>query len=391
MEKIVALIPAAGVGRRMGEIAEINKQYLPLGGHPALALTLKVFQESPLIDQIVPIVREEEIDYCRTFVVERYGLAKAARIVPGGPTRGDSVANGLAAVAGEEWDLIVVHDGARPLLTEKLLADVIEAAKKTGAAVAAAPVKDTIKRVDSMGLVVETLPRDELWAIHTPQAFKAEVLLEAYSRAREDGFQGTDDASLVERLGCPVAVVRSSYANLKLTTPEDVIMARSFLTQPRVGAGYDVHRLVPGRELILGGVSIPYSLGLLGHSDADVLVHAIMDALLGAAAMGDIGALFPDTDPAYRGASSLELLKEVGELLRKRGATIVNIDAVVVAQAPRLAPYIDQARANIAQVLALPTGKVSIKATTTEGLGAMGRGEGIAAWAVALVDGVVEE
>lgn len=168
-------------------------------------------------------------------------------------------------------------------------------------------------------------------------------------------------------------------------------MARSFLIQPRVGAGYDVHRLVPGRKLILGGVTIPYSLGLLGHSDADVLVHAIMDALLGAAALGDIGALFPDTDPAYRGASSLLLLKEVGELLRKKGAAILNIDAVVVAQAPKLAPYINQARENIAQALSLPAGKVSIKATTTEGLGAMGRGEGIAAWAVALLDGVVGE
>ncbi|NLN17212.1 MAG: 2-C-methyl-D-erythritol 4-phosphate cytidylyltransferase [Firmicutes bacterium] len=391
MEKVVALIPAAGLGRRMGEIREINKQYLPLGGHPALALTLKVFQASPLVDQVVPIVRSEEIDYCRRWVVERYGLDKATRIVAGGPTRGDSVANGLAAIAGEEWDLIVVHDGARPLLTEELLGDVIEAAKEAGAAVAAVPVKDTIKRVDSTGLVLETLPRNELWAIQTPQAFRAEVLREAYARAREEDFQGTDDASLVERLGLPVAVVRGSYANLKLTTPEDVIMARSFLIQPRVGAGYDVHRLVPGRKLILGGVTIPYSLGLLGHSDADVLVHAIMDALLGAAALGDIGALFPDTDPAYRGASSLLLLKEVGELLRKKGAAILNIDAVVVAQAPKLAPYINQARENIAQALSLPAGKVSIKATTTEGLGAMGRGEGIAAWAVALLDGVVGE
>ncbi len=385
MEKTVALIPAAGVGRRMGEIAEINKQYIPLGGRPALALTLKVFQESPLIDQVIPIVRTEEIDYCRQSIVEQYGLDKAARIVAGGPTRGDSVARGLAAITGEEWDLVVVHDGARPLLTEDVLGGVIQKAKKTGAAIAAVPVKDTIKRVDPQELVVGTLPREELWAIQTPQAFRYELLTEAYRRAREEGFQGTDDASLVERLGHPVAVVLGSYDNLKLTTPEDVIMARSLLTQPRVGAGYDVHRLVPGRGLILGGVPIPYSRGLLGHSDADVLVHAIMDALLGAAAMGDIGALFPDTDPAYRGVSSLLLLKEVGQLLREKGVTIENIDAVVVAQEPKLAPYINQARENIAQALALPTARVSIKATTTEGLGAMGRGEGIAAWAVALV------
>jgi len=363
-----------------------RKQYRLLAGRPVLAHTLRVFEEADTVASVVLVVTPGDEEHCRREIVEAYGCRKVAAVVPGGRERQDSVRRGLEALPPAP--LVVIHDGVRPFVTPERIAAVVEAAAQHGAAVLAVPAKDTVKLGDPAGLVAETLPRDRLWLVQTPQAFRREIILAAHERARAEGFTGTDDASLVERLGGRVALVPGDYANIKITTPEDLAFARVLTGETvnlRTGFGYDVHRLVENRPLILGGVNIPYGRGLLGHSDADVLTHAIMDALLGAAALGDIGQHFPDTDPRYEGASSLDLLAAVAGLLAESGFAVHNIDATIVAQAPKLAPHIPAMRANLARSLGIDPGRVSVKATTTEGLGFTGTGEGIAAHAVATV------
>jgi len=266
---------------------------------------------------------------------------------------------------------------------------VLDAAVAHGAATAGLPVSDTVKEVRD-DRVSRTIPRDSLFLVQTPQAFRADLLREAHDRVPVEAVI-TDDAGLVEHLGRPVVVVPGEPANVKVTTPSDYEMARRQVERipglaARVGVGYDVHRLAPDRPLLLGGVRIPSPRGLTGHSDADVLVHAIMDALLGAAALPDIGRLFPPDDPTYRGADSITLLESVAARLRSSGWTVGNIDATVVAEAPRLAPHIDAMRERIAKALGATPGQVGIKATTAERLGAIGRGEGIAAHAIALLE-----
>ncbi|MGI6037370.1 MAG: 2-C-methyl-D-erythritol 4-phosphate cytidylyltransferase [Limnochordia bacterium] len=383
MPRIAALIPAAGQGRRMGKIEEVNKQYIPLHGVPALVRTIRTFLQHPLIDEIIVILREEELDYFQRDMATPYGLDDV-RAVAGGKERQDSVACGLAALEVPP-DLVLIHDGARPLVDREIIDRIIEVGLTKGAAVAGVPVKDTIKVVEE-GLITATPRRDRLWAAQTPQAFRYDLLCQAYQEAKRQGILATDDASLVEALGHPVHMVMGSYRNLKLTTPDDVRIAEGLLGAGflATGIGYDIHRLVKDRPLILGGLKIPYEKGLLGHSDADVLTHAVMDALLGAAALGDIGAHFPDTDPAYGGACSLELLEEVMALLRRRGARVINVDGVIMAQRPKLAPHIPAMEEKLAQILNLSRDRVNIKATTTEGLDAVGQGEAIAALVTAL-------
>src|SRR5690606_3542704 len=316
------------------------------------------------------------------------GALGRIRVVPGGSTRRQSVRAGLTAL-GTDPHFVAIHDGARPQVTAALLERLTGAAYEHGAAIPVLPPADTVKKVGDSGLVVETLPREAVRLVQTPQVFRTELALQAHARAAADGFEGTDDAALVERLGIPVHTVPGDPGNLKVTTPEDLSRLRSPDSFPppaicRVGMGYDVHRFSddPARPLILGGVAVPGARGLAGHSDADVLTHAVMDAMLGAVAMGDIGRHFPDTDPRYEGADSMELLRHVAGLLEEKAARVINIDAVVAAEAPRLAPYIPAMGANIAAAIGLPTTAVSIKATTGEGLGFVGRGEGIAAYAV---------
>ncbi|MDI3280749.1 MAG: 2-C-methyl-D-erythritol 4-phosphate cytidylyltransferase [Bacillota bacterium] len=403
---VEAVVPAAGQGRRM--LSRSNKQFLPLCGRPALIWTLEALAAVPEIEGITVLVREEEVDRCRR-MVDKYGLARVRAILAGGAERQDSVWCGLKALPpGTKW--VVVHDGARPLATPGLIRRVLAVAQAKGAAAAGVPVADTIKEVDPGGRVVRTLARPALRAVQTPQAFAYDLLCEAHRRAQAEGFSGTDDCALVERLGAPVWIVEGELENIKLTTPRDLRLAREILAERlrkgalgqlegegreagwgggkeavRVGIGFDAHRLVEGRPLILGGVQIPYCRGLLGHSDADVLLHAVMDALLGAAALGDLGRHFPDTDPQWRGASSLRLLAEVDRLLRAKGYVVQQVDATVIAQEPRLAPYVAEMCRRLAETLRLPLEAVSVKATTTEGLGWTGRGEGMAAQAVALV------
>ncbi|MCX7781402.1 MAG: 2-C-methyl-D-erythritol 4-phosphate cytidylyltransferase [Negativicutes bacterium] len=380
---VSAIIAAAGSGRRMGK--NMNKIFLPLGGQPVLLHSIKLFAAMEEVGEIIVAISPDESEQVRQLLAAS-GAAKPVKLAAGGRERQHSIANALQMVSPAA-EIILVHDGARPLLAVSTAREVIAAARSCRAAGAAVPVKDTVKRVDSEEFVVDTPERSTLWAMQTPQAFAAELLREAYRQANEDGYLGTDDASLVERLGVRVKLVRGGYRNLKITTPEDLIMAEALLQNGggketmRVGIGYDVHRLVAGRKLVLGGVEVPHTLGLDGHSDADVLLHAIKDALLGAAALGDIGRHFPDSDARYKGISSLLLLAEVGRLLADKGYRVSNIDATIVAEKPRLAPFIAAMNANIARALAINPDQVNVKATTTEGLGFAGMQQGIAAYA----------
>ena len=370
---------------------EVPKQYLQVAGKPLLWHTLRRFATSPLVDDVILVLHPDDMEYCRRRVLDLPGMDRIRRLVPGGAERVDSVYAGLQTTT-EADEIILVHDAVRPFAGEDILHRLIVAAAEGGAAIAAVPVKDTIKKVAD-GVVVATPERASMWSAQTPQAFRRALLVEAYAR-RPAGTAITDEAMLVENLGRPVGVVLGEYTNVKITTPEDLAWAECFVRQEgivesrqtRVGQGYDVHALVRNRDLVLGGICIPFESGLAGHSDADVLTHAIIDALLGATGSGDIGRLFPDSDSQYKNISSMVLLENVRALLEQKEARIVNIDAVVMAQQPKLAPHIDAMRECLAQVLHLSPEVVSLKATTTERLGFVGRQEGMAAQAVALVE-----
>lgn len=370
---VTAILVAAGSSRRMG--FDKLRHTLP-DGRTVLQTSLAAFAAHPAIDAIV-LVAGANLETCRALAA---ACPKPCKAVPGGATRADSVRAGLDEADGE---LIAIHDAARPFVSAAVITAALEEAARSGAAAPAVPVKDTIKVAAPDGRVLRTPDRNRLFAVQTPQCFARALYLEALAAVQgEAAHLVTDDASLFELAGLPVTLTAGDYANLKITTQEDL----KGETTMRIGHGYDVHRLVSGRRLILGGVDIPYEKGLLGHSDADVLLHAVADALLGAAAMGDIGQHFPDTDPRYKGADSRRLLSEVGKLLAKEGYRIVNIDATVLCQAPKLAPYIPEMRQNIAAALGMDVGRVSVKATTEEHLGFTGAGDGIAAHAVAMIE-----
>ncbi|MBN7774422.1 2-C-methyl-D-erythritol 4-phosphate cytidylyltransferase [Clostridium aminobutyricum] len=375
-KKIAVIIAAAGSGKRMG--SGIPKQFLKIEGLPVFIKTVDAFCRHPYIDGIFVVVSKEYLKATKEILC-KHNLAKIQTVVEGGSERQDSVYNALQALPADV-DYVIVHDAARPFVSDALINRTVEEMVVRGAVVAAVPVKDTIKIGDhEKRCFKETLKRDELYAVQTPQGFERKLLMDAYEKAYTDHYCGTDDAVLVERIGQAVYIVEGEYNNLKITTKEDLPM------EMRIGSGYDVHRFSENRDLILGGVKIPYTVGLLGHSDADVLTHAIMDALLGAAALGDIGKHFPDTDPAYKGISSLKLLSHVGQLLAENGFQIGNIDATVIAQEPKLAAYIEQMKNNIAERLNISHNIVNVKATTTEKLGFTGRKEGIASEAVCLL------
>ncbi len=413
-DRVAAVVVAAGRGRRL---AAPDKVLLPLAGQPMLAWSLAAIEATPQIGTVVVVAGEHTIAAVEALVQAR-GFHKVAAIVPGGERRQDSVAAGLAALPART-EVVLIHDGARPLADEDLFRRCAEAAAATGAVIAAMPVADTLKRVtDADGVISGTVDRSGLWAAQTPQAFRLDVLRQAF--ATNAGADVTDEALLCEAAGIPVRVVPSSSANLKVTHPEDVAVADALLrarirdsdrdpglvaastasqehvplpasTPPfRTGIGYDIHRFAPGRRLVLGGVEIPHELGLDGHSDADVLLHAIADAILGAAALGDIGQHFPPGDARFHDADSRDLLRESVRLVRAAGWAPANIDATLLAEAPRIGPHVPLMRERIAACLGLAPDAVGVKATTNETLGAIGRGEGIAALAVATLVAVQE-
>ncbi len=407
--KVAAVIVAAGRSRRM---AGLDKQFTHLGsqGKPLLAYTLAVFEASPLIGEYVLVLNEANLLRGRALAFEE-GWQKLSRIVTGGERRQDSVFKGLQALEEiqNEPDWVMVHDGARPFVTAKILEDGLAAAQEFGASVAGVPVKDTIKIISPGSLVVQETPvRDLLWAVQTPQIFSYKLIMEAHREALARNLSVTDDAMILEQLGRPVKLYLASYTNLKVTTPDDLAVARAFseeqnarqdpqtqigeasnkLPEIRAGQGYDVHQLKIGRSLILGGVEIPFEKGLEGHSDADVLTHAIINSLLGAAGLGDIGRYFPPTEPIYKDISSLKMLALIKALLDERGWQVGNIDATIAAQRPKLAAFIPAMRQNLAETLGIEPGRINVKATTTETLGFVGRLEGLEAQAVALLSRV---
>ena len=369
------ILLCGGSGTRMGT-AE-NKTLLPLGGVPACVRAARTLLS--VLDSLVAVVRREEIEIFGE-VFARFGIR--CPMAAGGDSRQASVRSGLALVP-EGTEYVLIHDGARPLIDADTVRRVLDGAAAHGAAAAAVPLTDTLKRAEPDGRGVETIPREHLYRMQTPQGFRLSLIREAHARAAQIY---TDDAALAEASGHEVYLVPGSADNLKLTTPEDLRMAERFFTPGfRIGSGYDAHRLTEDRRLILCGVEIPYEQGLLGHSDADAALHALADALLGAAALGDIGRHFPDSDPAYKGISSLILLEKTVRLIGEAGFRPVNADVTIVAQAPKLAPYIPEMRENAARALGLPVSQVSVKATTTERMGFEGRGEGISAMATALL------
>ncbi len=447
MQQVYAIVPAAGSGRRFGTAEP--KQFVILAGVPVLIRSLRALAAVSEVAGIVVAARAGDLYRVRELVAQ-WEVPKVLAVVEGGSDRQDSVAAALTQVPGDAgW--VIVHDAARPLASPELIRRVLDAARRHGAAVAGLPVRDTIKSVHEGGWVRETLPREQLWAVQTPQAFRADWLRGAHRQASARGWRATDDAALLEAAGRRVLVVPGEEWNLKVTTPFDLHVAEAMLAGlagaaevssgdvpaaagrseteapqpstategggvegtapgpraesdhpdsagegsqagggalaawPRTGFGYDVHPFAPDRPLVLGGVHIPDTPGLAGHSDADVLLHAIMDALLGAAGEGDIGRHFPNSDPALAGISSLRLLERVAAVLRERRLAVVHIDATVVAERPRLAPFVPAMVATIARSLGLRPQQVNVKATTNERLGFVGRGEGMAAFAVATV------
>jgi len=377
-EKVVGIVAAGGSGVRAG----VAKQWLVLGGETVLRRAARALAACPLVDEIVAVVPPGEESRGSD---ELSGLGRPARAVPGGIARADSVRNGLAAAEGSA--VVLVHDAARPFATPELAARVAEAAARDGAALAALPVTDTVKRAagEDDPRVAETLDRRTLWLAQTPQGFRRDLLVRAFETAGAAAAAATDECSLVERLGATVTLVPGEPGNFKITGPADVDRARAALEAPvAMGVGYDTHRFSPGRRLVLGGVEFDGD-GLLGHSDADVCAHAIGDAILGAAGLGDLGRHFPDTDPRWKGVSSLVLLREIARKAAERGWRVGNADVTLAAKRPKVAPRAEEMRARIAEALGISPAQVNVKATTGEGMGFVGREEGIAAHAVALL------
>jgi len=387
-----AVIAAGGTGTRIN--AGVPKQFLEIAGKPVLLHTIENISSIEEIAQIVIALPAEHIPAAQA-ILRRVPVRAEILCVAGGPNRQESVRGGVSHVVPDP-DVIMVHDAVRPMCDRDLMLRVLEAAWKKGAAIPGLPATETIQRVSRAGRVLSTPPREELYAIQTPQAFHAAILRSALEEAHRAGFLGTDESSVVRWAGHRVAVVPGSPDNIKITRPLDLEIAgllmskkgRTGMSEPRfrIGHGIDYHRLAEGRKLILGGVEIPFEKGLEGHSDADALSHAICDAMLGAAALGDIGQHFPDTDPSNRGRSSLEFLRLVREKIEAAGWVIRNVDATLLVQRPRISPHAEAMKRNIAESLGLSPAEVSIKATTTEGLNAEGRGEGISAQAIALLE-----
>ncbi len=358
-----------------------DKLLAELAGRPVLGWTLAAFEACEAVDDVVVVTSRAN----RAAVAElSRGLGKVRALVLGGRERQDSVWAGLTALGRVK--LVAVHDGARPLITAAGIAGCIARAAEGVGVIAGGPTVDTIKVVDEAETVVSTPERARLRAAGTPQVFAAATLRRAHESARRDGAAATDDAGLVERLGEPVVVHDVGGPNLKITSPADLVMAEALLgagAEVRTGIGIDSHRFAAGRRLVLGGVEIPGAEGLAGHSDADVLTHAIMDALLGGAGLGDLGAHFGTSDPAWAGADSVAMLEVVVAKLAAVGAAVQAVDATVIAERPRLRPYVESMRTRLAAVLGLERSAVNVAATTAEGMGALGRAEGMAAHAVA--------
>jgi 2-C-methyl-D-erythritol 4-phosphate cytidylyltransferase/2-C-methyl-D-erythritol 2,4-cyclodiphosphate synthase len=377
---VTAIIAAAGSGRRVGSAKP--KQMLDIGGGTMLQHSLRAFLTHPRITEVIVVVPPGP----SALVLDGVEPARmsAIRVVPGGERRQDSVANAFDHVPASA-EVVLIHDAARPFVGAALIDRTIDAAMAHGAAIAAVQSRDTVKRVAG-GVIRETIPRETVYLAQTPQGFRRDVLAAAVAAGRA-GAVGTDEAALAESAGHPVHVVDGDPGNMKVTTADDVETARQRMGGHvrRAGTGYDLHRLVEGRPLVIGGVTIPADRGALAHSDGDVACHAATDAILGAASLGDIGRHFPDTDPKWKGADSLALLRDAARLVREHGFEIANVDVTVILERPKIKDLIDEMRSRMAGAIGIDPACVSLKGKTNEGVDAVGRGEAIAAHAVALL------
>jgi 2-C-methyl-D-erythritol 4-phosphate cytidylyltransferase / 2-C-methyl-D-erythritol 2,4-cyclodiphosphate synthase len=421
---VSAIVAAGGHGSRLGG-GEL-KQLRLVGGVSVLERSVSAFVAHPDISEVIVALPHYLVDDPPPYLRDHADAAKPVRLVAGGERRQDSVANAFRAAAPAS-ELIVIHDAARPFVSADIITRTIEPAAESGAAVAALQARDTVKQGELVvrqahhernpdplilslskdersWTVKETLVRDEIFLAQTPQAFRRDVLAAAFDYATRTHAEGTDEAALAERAGHIVRLVDGDATNIKITTPEDLVLAEAILLRSqeagassgghvarglprtgRAGTGYDLHRLAAGRPLVIGGVTIPSDRGAVGHSDADVACHAITDAILGAAGLGDIGRLFPDTDPRWKGASSLDLLARAAAVVRDGGHEIGNVDVTIILEAPKIRDYVGEMRDAIAGALGIGADRVSVKGKTNEGVDAVGRGEAIAAHAIALI------
>ena len=383
-KRTAAIIVAAGRGLRAG--AGGPKQYRSIAGRTVISRAMEPFCTHPGIFAVQPVLNPDDLAMFNQAVGEfRYQPP-----ANGGATRQASVHAGLEALASDAPDIVLIHDAARPFVTPALISRAIEAADRTGAAVPAIPVTDTIKQVDASGAVDATPDRTKLRIAQTPQAFRFDVILEAHRRAARDGRDDfTDDAALAEWAGLTVATFEGDVANMKLTTPEDFVREEARLAAAlgdiRTGTGYDVHAFGDGDHVMLCGVKVPHNRGFLAHSDGDVGLHALVDAILGALADGDIGSHFPPSDPQWKGAASDKFLKYAVDRVTARGGRIANLEVTMICERPKIGPLRDVMRARIAEISGVAVSRIAVKATTSERLGFTGREEGIAATASATI------
>lgn len=381
---VAAIVVAAGRGLRAG--ADRPKQYRTVGGEPVIRTSLALFATHPEVDLVQPVIRGDDQDLYRDTVA---GLSLLPPVA-GGATRQASVRAGIEALGRHGPDIVLVHDAARPFASAALVSRAIAALGDAPAAVPGLAVSDTIKRIDADDRVAETLDRTTLCTVQTPQAFRLTALRDAHRRALAAGRDDfTDDAALMEWSGASVAVFPGEAGNVKLTTADDFLRAEgehmAALGDVRTGTGYDVHAFGDGDHVMLGGVRVPYARGLTGHSDADVVLHAVVDAILGALADGDIGQHFPPSDPQWRGIASEVFLRDAVARVKARRGLIAHLDVTIICEAPRIGPHRDAIRRRIAEIAGIDTGRVAVKATTSERLGFMGRGEGMLAMVTATV------
>ncbi|WP_246329310.1 bifunctional 2-C-methyl-D-erythritol 4-phosphate cytidylyltransferase/2-C-methyl-D-erythritol 2,4-cyclodiphosphate synthase [Chthonobacter rhizosphaerae] len=391
---VAVLLVAAGRGSRAGgPDAGGPKQYRALAGKPVLRHTVEAFLHHPVVTRIVTVIHPDDADLAAACLAD-VAAGRALPPVTGGRTRQESVRRGLEALAGDPPDLVLVHDGVRPFVTGGTIDACVDALGRHEAVVVGVPVVDTVKRTGPDGRILETVPREGLWRAATPQGFRFATILDAHRRAAAAGVSDlTDDGAVAEWAGHAVHMVACDEGNTKLTTQSDFaaaearLTAETFLRLPdvRVGVGYDVHRFEEGDAVVLGGVTIPHSHKLNGHSDADVALHALVDAILGAIGDGDIGQHFPPSDPRWRGAASTLFLEDAVRRVRERGGIVAHCDIAILAEAPKVGPHRDAMRAIIAGVCGIPVERVGVKATTNEKMGFVGRREGIAAMATATV------
>jgi 2-C-methyl-D-erythritol 4-phosphate cytidylyltransferase / 2-C-methyl-D-erythritol 2,4-cyclodiphosphate synthase len=388
--RVGLLVVAGGRGVRLG--ADRPKQYLNCAGRPLIVHTIEALAASFPFQAIIVVIHADD----RALYEQAIGhlTASAAKALGppaiGGASRQQSVLAGLEALVAAEPDIVLIHDAARPFPSADLVTRAIEAAERRGAAAPGTAMSDTIKQVDAEGQVLATPPRSTLRAVQTPQAFRFPLILGAHRRAASAGVGDlTDDVAVAEWAGAPAYVFEGDPANVKVTTMQDLAAVEARLTassgETRVGQGFDVHAFAPGDHVWLCGVRIPHSAALSGHSDADVGLHALADALYGALAEGDIGQHFPPSDPQWKGTASKVFLAHAAERVRARGGAIVHLDATLICEAPKIGPHRDVMRARVAEIAGLDIGRVAVKATTSERLGFTGRGEGIACLATATV------